>query len=137
MQARNLDLQIPLTREQWDEIGRTAARLGPEGGFSWTDDEPEQVAVFLRDQDAVGIWDRYVSGEDTYGTPRREVARFRFNGGRPFAELEPPPATRPPAVTEAESAAMQAGLERWVRDGWQTLMRESGIHYERGHLPQS
>lgn len=30
---------------------------------------------------------------------------------------------------------MQLGLERWVREKWQNLMRESGIHYDRGHAP--
>lgn len=138
MQERNVDFEIPLTRDQWDQLGRRAADLGPgDGGFGWQEQDPERIHVYLRDEDATGVWERYVSGEETYGGSEREVAQFVFNGGRPFARLEPPSTAEKPAITDAEEQGMEVGLERWVRGKWDVLMRESGLHYDRGHIPES
>ena len=138
MQQRNVDFDLPVTREQWDQIARRAAALGPkEGGFSLSEDEPEEIRVYMQDREATGLWSNYVSGRDTYGEPRREMARFVFNDGAPFARLQPPIAADEPSITDAQEQAMQAGLEKWVRDKWHFLLRESGVHFERGHIPQS
>lgn len=77
---------------------------------------------------------RNLAKDDSYARSTREFARFVFNGGRPYAELLPPETAKPPAITPAEEAAMDQGLERWVRERWHQLMRESGLDYVRGHL---
>ncbi len=136
MEERNLELGIPLTREQWEQVARRAADLGREqSGFEWSEEEPEQIRLYLHEEEARGLWSDYVSGEETYGAPDREVAQFVFNGGSPYARVEAPPTAQPPMVTQQEEQGMQLGLERWVRDKWEQLLRESGLHYDRGHAP--
>jgi hypothetical protein len=61
------------------------------------------------------------------------VARFHFNDGRPYAEIEADGVVEEPVYTEEEARTMQSELERWVRGKWHELLRESGVHYERGH----
>ncbi len=136
MEERNLDFEIPLTREQWEQVARRAAVLGrEEGGFEWRESEPERIRVYLRNEEARGLWGDYVSEEETYGSPEREVAQFVFNDGRPYAHIEAPPSAQPPVVTQQEEQGMQLGLERWVREKWHNLLRDSGLHYDRGHVP--
>jgi hypothetical protein len=138
MREQNVDFEIPVTREQWEQIGRTAARLGPEeGGYRWSDENPERIDVLLRDEEARGLWSNFVSDEEDYGDSEREVAHIVFNDGRPYARLEAQPSADEPAVNSVEEQAMVVGLERWLHDRWQGLMKESGLHYERGHIPQS
>lgn len=135
MEERNLDFEIPLTREQWEQVARTAARLGEEGGFTWTEQEPERIRLALRDEEARGIWEDYVSAEETYGESTREIAEIVFNDGRPHGRVKPPASAREPAVNTTEKTAMQEGLERWLREKWHILIRESGLQYDRGYIP--
>ena len=139
MEARNLDFEIEVTRDQWDELGRTAAALGPEqGGLDWRENEPDEIRVFLRDEDAPGRWRDFVTDEDVYGAHEREIARFRFNDGRPFADVDDPVRwIEEPAFSEVEQHGMRRDIERFVRTRWHDLMRASGLHYDRGHIPQS
>lgn len=137
MEPRNLDFGIELTSDQWAELGRAADALGAEeAGFAWDEDRFDEIRVLLRDEDAPNLLRDWVSSEGPYGDTEVEVAQFRFNGGRPFAELEIPDSAMPPVVSEDEERAMQHELEEWVRGKWQELMRSSGLHFDRGHLPQ-
>lgn len=137
MEERNLDFGIELTSDQWAELGRAAHALGAdEAGFAWDEDRFDEIRVLLRDDDAPNLWRDWVSSDRTYGGAKREVAQFRFNGGRPFAELELPGFAEPPVVSEDEERAMQRELETWIRGKWRELLRNSGLHFDRGHLPQ-
>ena len=136
MEARNLDFNVPVTRDQWEQLGRTAAALSPDGsGFRWKEGEPEQIHVSIRDEDAPNFWRRFVTEEHTDGAHDREVARFVFNGGRPYAELLPPRVPDEPAITDQQEQAMQTELEQWTRNKWHDLLKESGLHFDRGHVP--
>lgn len=138
MEERNLDFEIPLTREQWEQVGQTAARLGPKDwGLEWSEEERDRIHVYLRDEEAqsAGLWEDYLSDEGKYGRSEREVAQIVYNDGRPYAQVEAPVEAQEPVVTTPEKQAMQQGLERFVRDKWEVLMRESGLHYTRGHVP--
>lgn len=136
MEPRNLDFEIELTEDQWDDILRRAEVLGAEeGGFARPDHNPGEIRVFLRPEDAPPLWRNYVGADDTYGVRNREVAQFRFNGGRPYAHIDSSYVVAP-VFTEEEESAMQAELESWVRGRWHDLLREAGLHYDRGHLPQ-
>ena len=89
MEPRNLDFGIELTSDQWAELGRAADALGAEeAGFSWDEDRFDEIRVLLRDEDAPNLLRDWVSTEGTYGATEVEVAQFRFNGGRPFADPE-------------------------------------------------
>lgn len=90
----------------------------------------------MRDEDATGIWRNYVSDDQAYGSAKLEVAQFIFNDGRPYGHIEPPVSADEPAITDRDEQAMQTELERWVRGRWHELLRESGLHYERGHIPR-
>lgn len=137
MRERNLDFEIPLTREQWDQAGRRAQALGPEdAGLEWSERDAERIHVYLRDEDTPPLWRDHVSDDDRYGASRREIAQFVFNGGRPYAHLEAPAVADEPTITDQVERAMEVEAEQWVRGRWHTLMRESGLHYDRGHLPE-
>ena len=137
MERRNLDFEIELTRDQWAGVGERADALGAEeGGFAWRDDRFDEIRVFLRPADAPPLWRDFVGNDETYGAPLREVARFRFNDGRPYADVELPESIVEPVYSEDEGETMRAELEDWIRGKWHELLRESGLHYDRGHLPQ-
>lgn len=134
MERRNLDFEIELSEEQWETLARRADTLGPEGGgFDRGPDGEGEIQVFIRTDDRPSGWEDWVGDPETYGPVNREVARFHFNSGRPYAELELGSDVVVPLETEQEVAEMQVELERWVRGKWHELLRESGIHYERGH----
>lgn len=134
MEERNLDLDIRLRREQWEQIGRRAAALGQEvAGYEWSGDT-DRVLVYLNEEEARGLWSDQVSSPETYGASRMEVAEVVYNDGRPYANLEMPDNVRPPAVRPQEAEAMQQGLAHFVREKWDRLLKESGVHYERGHV---
>lgn len=136
MEERNLDFEIPLTADQWQQLGQTAARLGPDDwGFDWKKEEEERIHVYMRDEEARGLWRDYLSEEGGYGDSEMEVAQFVFNDGRPYAHVEAPPEAQKPVIVEQAENAMQVGMERFVREKWDLLMRESGLHYTRGHVP--
>ncbi|HEX6939750.1 MAG TPA: hypothetical protein VF158_10090 [Longimicrobiales bacterium] len=137
MERRNLDFGIEVTPEQWAELGRAADALGvEEAGFAWDADGFDEIRVLLRYEDAPDLWRDWVSPHGTYGSAARPVARFRFNGGRPFAALDLADFAEQPVVSEDEERAMQQELEEWLRGKWRELLRRSGLHFERGHLPQ-
>lgn len=138
MEERNLDFEIPVTRDQWAQLGQTAARLGPgDAGFAWREEEQDRIHVYLRNEEAqgAGLWKDYLSDEGSYGRSEMEVAQFVYNDGRPYAHVEAPVEAQEPVVTGPEKAAMQQGLEEFVREKWELLLRESGLHYTRGHVP--
>jgi hypothetical protein len=135
MQHRNLDFEIPLTREQWEQLGRSANFRPDYGVLRWTPSEFEVISLSIRDTDVPEGWEGIVPRDDGVPPDDREVARFVYNDGRPFAQLEPPDQPQPPAVSEDASRALEEHLERWVRDKWHELLADSGIHLDRGALP--
>lgn len=138
MEQRNLDFDIDMTREQWLELGRTADTRGPtRSGFAWAPDRFDEIHVFLRDADAPSLWRNFVSDAESYGAEEREIAQFRFNGGRPYAELHLPESLEEPVVSVQEQETMREELDGWIRNKWHELVRDSGLHYDRGHIPQS
>ena len=130
MARRNLDLGIPLTREQWEQLGRSAESRPDFGVLRWTPAEFDLIHVAMREDEAPVGWGSVVPRADA-PVSDREVARFRWNEGRPFAAIDAPSAPMPPIVTASERQALEAALERWVRRRWQLLLRESGVRYER------
>lgn len=134
MERRNLDFELELSPEQWNTLARRADTLGPEeGGFDHEPDQGEEIQVFMTATDQPSRWQDWVGDDETYGATQRKVARFHFNSGRPYAEIEVGEEVVEPIYTEKEIAEMQLEMERWVRGKWHELLRESGIHYERGH----
>ena len=134
MEERNLDLQVPVSREQWGELGRTAQRIHSLG-YDWSGDEPDRIRVSLRDEEARGLWTRLVSDEGKYGESEREIAQFVFNDGRPFAHLEAPVTLDEPQIQPQQEAALEEGQARFVREKWQVLLERAGIHFTPGHVP--
>ena len=129
MDRRNLDFEIALTREQWQQLGETANLREDFGVLRWAPAEFDVIRVSVHTDDAPRGW----QGEATninFAADDREVARFIYNDGRPYAHLEPPAEPAPPAITAAQDAALDASLERWVRDKWHGLVRDSGLRYE-------
>ncbi len=138
MEMYNLDFEIEMTPDQWAEIGRTAGALGAEdGAFRWDERRFDDIGVLLRDEDVPGLWRDWVGQEDTYGATEREIAQFHFNGGRPYAEITRPEHAEQPVVSEDEETGMRRELEGWIRGKWHELLRGSGLHFERGHIPQA
>jgi len=138
MEIRNLDFDIVVTPEQWEQLGRTAAATARDGaGFAWDERNPDEIRVLFREGDVPPRWQDTVSTGDVYGATEQTGARFIFNDGRPYARIEPPYMPAEPVITEEEQEAMRLELERWVRGKWHELMRISGLHYTPGHIPQS
>ena len=135
MQRRNIDFEIPLTPEQWAQLGDSANARPDFGVLRWLPEERDVIHVALRADDAPDGWRPMAPPVDGAGPSDREVARFVYNDGRPFAQLTPPDGLAPPAVSPGEARALEIGLERWVREKWHTLMREAGIHDDPGALP--
>jgi hypothetical protein len=134
MERRNLDFALEMSAAQWDALARRADALGPEGGgYGHGADHADEIQVFLRTNDLPSRWSDWVGDRETYGPTTREVARFHFNSGRPYAEIDIGDEVVEPIYTEDEVNAMRNELEQWVRGKWQELLRESGLHYERGH----
>lgn len=134
MERRNLDFEVEMSPAQWDIMARRADALGPEsGGFDRDAADTNEIQVFMNTSDAPSLWRDYVGDQETYGPTTREVARFHFNSGRPYAEIDAGSKVAEPGYLEQEVAEMQNELEHWVRGKWHELLRESGIHYERGH----
>ena len=131
MARRTLDLGIPLTREQWEQLGRSAESRPDFGVLRWTPAESDLIHVAMREDEAPVGWGSVVPRADA-PVSDHEVARFRWNDGRPYAEIDAPPAPMPPVITASERQALEQALERWVRRRWQLLLRESGLRYDRG-----
>lgn len=134
MEERNLDFDLPVTQDQWEQIGRRAQALRP-AGFEWKGDEPDRIHVYLRDEEARGLWKTMVSDEGEYGAQQIEVAQFVYNDGRPYAHLEASPSVQEPAVQQQQEAFMGIGQERSVREEWHHLLEESELHSDFGHVP--
>ncbi len=144
MERRNLEFGIEMTEAQWRQLEQTADALGSDRGFDAgrSTEAPQgahPIQAFMDGVRGPDAWRALLtSPDDLYGVPRREVAEFHFNGGRPFATIEvPPELVAPPAVAPDQEAQMQRELEAWLRHRWHELLSASGIHYERGHIPQS
>ncbi|GLC26991.1 hypothetical protein [Roseisolibacter agri] len=134
MTMHNLDLGIPLTREQWEQLGHGADARPDFGVLRWAPAEFDVIRVAVREDELPEGW-RPAAPRADARVSDREVARFRWNDGRPYAEVDPPSAPEPPAITAAERATLDARLDHWVRERWHILLRESGIAYDRGALP--
>lgn len=126
MEERNVDLEIPLSEEQWFQIGK-AAQANQALGYEWKGSEGDRIHVYLRDEEARGAWEGLVSDENLYGDQEVEIAQFVFNDGRPFAHLEAIPAFDEPSVTAPEEDALEVGQERFVRGKWHQLVERAGI----------
>jgi hypothetical protein len=136
VERRNLDFGIPLTPEQWAQLGESANQREDFGVLRWTPAERQVIRVSLRADDAPDGWQGMAPPpDDRVGPSDREVARFLYNDGRPYAQLTPPDGLAPPAVRPGEERALELGLERWVREKWHALLRDAGIHGDRGALP--
>ena len=133
MTRHNLDFEIALTREQWEQLGQSADERPDFGVLRWAPAEFEVIHVAMREDELPKGWRSAVPRADARVSDR-EVARFRWNDGRPFAEVDPPDAPEPPAVTAAERTALERRLDHWVRERWHILLRESGIAYDRGAI---
>ncbi len=134
MERRNLDLEVPLTREQWQQLGESANLREDMGVLRWAIADFDVIRVSMHDDDAPAGWEG-VATRTNFAADDREVARFVYNDGRPYAQLETPAAPAPPAITGAQDRALDVALERWVRDKWRGLMRDSGLHDDAGALP--
>jgi len=138
MEMHNLDFEVEMSEAQWENMARSAETLGPEGGGYGLEKDGRiegetEIRVFMRPDDTPSGWEDWVSEPDTYGADTREAARFYFNSGRPYAEIEIGESVVEPIETEEEVIEMQRELESWVRGKWHELLRESGIHYDPGH----
>jgi hypothetical protein len=134
MERRNLDLGVPLTREQWLQIGEAADFQADGGVLEWTPGDFDIIHVSIREEDAPKGWQDVAPGR-TARTNEREVARFVYNDGRPMAQLSPPTQLEPPAVMPPQEQKMEVELERWVRGKWHTLMQAAGLHDNVGAIP--
>lgn len=134
MRRHNLDFEIPLTREQWDQLGQAANFRPDYGVMRWSPARPEVIELSIREDDRPTGWDAIAPPLDDMPPEDRKVARFVYNDGRPYAQLEP--AIRPGSPDRPDDdARLQRELEYWVRAKWHELLRLSGIHYDRGALP--
>jgi hypothetical protein len=136
MERRNLDLGVPLTREQWRQVGEAADFQADDGVLQWAPREFEVIHVSVREADAPKGWGDIPPRGDARHS-EREIARFVYNDGRPMAHLTPPAQPAPPAVSPQQDAGMQVELERWVRSKWRTLMEAAGLHDNIGAIPTS
>jgi hypothetical protein len=134
MERRNLDFEVPLTREQWEQLGQSANFRPDYGVMRWAPAEFDVIRLSVREDDAPEGW--YAAAppaDDRFAPSDREVARFVYNDGRPFAQVDSPPNV--PTDRPEDRREMEVRLDRWVRAKWHELMRDSGIHYDRGALP--
>jgi len=127
MERRNIDFEVSLTREQWDQLGRTAAALPDYGVLQWSHEQPDTIEIRPRTEDAPSGFQDVVSSPDRYRSAPPPVAEIVFNDGRPYATLQPPPAFTPPAVTPPQEQALERELQRWVRNKWHELVDEAGV----------
>jgi hypothetical protein len=134
MERRNLDLGIPLTREQWLQVGAAADFLPDDGVLEWTPGEFEVIHVSVRAADAPDGWSD-VAPRGPGRANEREVARFVYNEGRPMAQLTSPLQPEPPAVRPSQEAEMDVELERWLRTKWHCLVQAAGLHDNTGAIP--
>lgn len=135
MEHRNLDFEIPLTREQWQQLGESANLREDFGVLRWAPADFDVIRVSAHTDDAPAGWEGAATPVDLRVADDREVARFVYNDGRPYARLDPERVLPTPGGGTPGDRALDTSLERWVRDKWHGLLRDSGIHYDRGALP--
>jgi hypothetical protein len=82
MERRNLDFEIPLTREQWDQLGQAANFRPDYGVLRWSPSEPDVIQLSVREDDRPTGWDVIAPPVDDLPPEDREVARFVYNDGR-------------------------------------------------------
>ena len=134
MRERRLDLGVPVTEEQWEQLGRTAkARGGRAAGFEWKGDEFGEIHLFARDADSPAALRSHLEPDDRYGRHELPIATFLYNGGRPYADVRSLSEPDEPGTTNDREHAMQREINGWVRNRWHDLLRDSGVHYVRGH----
>ena len=135
MQRRNLDFEIALTREQWQQLGESA-NLRPDAGvLRWSPAEFDVIRLSIHEDDRPAGFAALTPPPMADVAGDLVVARFVYNDGRPYARLQPPAEFGPPRISPEEERALDQSLERWVRDRWRQLLRDSGIAYDRGALP--
>src|SRR5690348_17995592 len=88
MEHRNLDFGIPLTREQWDQLGQSANFRPDYGVMRWAPAEPDVIQISIREEERPQGWDAIAPPDDGRPPDDREVAQFVYNDGRPFARSE-------------------------------------------------
>ena len=134
MARRNLDFGISLTRAQWEQLCRSANLRPDYGVFRWAPAEFDVIRVAMTEDERADDWAGAVPPADAHASDR-EVARFRWNDGRPYAEVEAPDAPPPPVVSAAVHEATERQLERWLREQWHLLLRQAGLTDDRGAIP--
>ena len=135
MERRNLDLGIPLTRDQWLQLGEAADFQDDGGVLEWTPGEFDIIHVSILADDAPRGWND-ISPDKRRRNDEREVARFVYNEGRPMAELTTPAQPAPPVVSVQDERELDVELERWVRGKWHTLVSAAGLHDNPGAIPE-
>jgi hypothetical protein len=130
MERHNLDLGIPITREQWLQLGEGANARPDDGVLQWEPAEFDVIHVSIRATDAPKGW-ADVAPPERARLDEREVARFVYNEGRPFAAVTSVGHAEPPAVRREQHDDMDVELSRWVRAKWQELLCDSGIKWDR------
>ena len=134
MERRNLDLGIPLTRDQWQQVGEAAGFQPDDGVLEWTPSDFDVIHLSIRAQDAPRGWTN-AAPPNVARHDEREVARFVYNEGRPMAQLTPRAQPAPPAILPRDDQDLQVELERWVRGKWHLLMEAAGFHDNSGAIP--
>ncbi len=134
MERRNLDLGIPLTRDQWLQVGEAADFQPDEGVLEWAPGEFDVIHVSIRAKDAPDGWQNMVQRKGVEPI-EREVARFVYNDGRPMAQLTPPAEPGVPALQLEQDREMGIELERWVRGKWNCLVEAAGLRHNAGAIP--
>ena len=130
MEPRNLDFGIPLTRDQWLQLGE-GANARPDGGvLQWTPADFDVIRVSIRASDAPPGW-ADVAPPERARRHDREVAQFVYNDGRPYAAVDRVEHPEPPAISAEEHHDLDLELCRWVRAKWHQLLSDSGLKWER------
>jgi hypothetical protein len=126
MDPHNLDLGIPLTREQWLQLGEGANARPDDGVLQWAPADFDVIRVSIRAADAPKGWADAAPPERAR-LHEREVARFVYNDGRPYAAVDRVQHPEPPAVRAQEHDDLEVELVHWVRHKWHELLADSGV----------
>jgi hypothetical protein len=117
---RKVDLNTTVTAQQWNALVKAAVGTNmEEDGFDCQ--RADEIALFVRPGDAPGVWRQRLADLGAASGPR-QIASFRYNGGRPVARLA---WTSAPAASETASER-NGELEEWVLDKWRQLLRKAG-----------
>ena len=72
MQRRNIDVEIPVTRELWDQLGRDANLRPDFGVMRWSPAEPDFIQLFIREDDGPDGWNAITPPLDDMPEDRTE-----------------------------------------------------------------